>query len=122
LRKSELARRCALFSEEEMRYLGEARLARVATASCEGQPHVVPMVYEFDGSCFYFSGWNLERSLKFRNLMENDKVAIVIDDIISLSPWRPRGIEVRGVAEVAKVQGRAYVKVTPSVKRSWGLS
>jgi pyridoxamine 5'-phosphate oxidase family protein len=109
------------FTEEEVEFLTASRLARVATASCDGQPHVVPVVYEFDGMSFYFTGWNLERSLKFRNLLENRKVAFVVDDVVSVSPWRPRGVEVRGVAEIGREGGRSYVRVAPLVKRSWGF-
>jgi pyridoxamine 5'-phosphate oxidase family protein len=109
------------FTEEEMDFLAENRLARVATVSPDMQPHVVPVVYEFDGSAFYFSGWNLARSLKFRNIQRNGKVAMVFDDVPSVSPWRVRGLEVRGVAEVEYSNGEPYVKVTPLVKRSWGL-
>jgi pyridoxamine 5'-phosphate oxidase family protein len=118
----ELASRAAVaFTEDEVAFLSQSRLARVATASSEGQPHVVPVVYEFDGSAFYFTGWNLEKSLKFKNLIENKKVALVIDDVVTVSPWRPRGLEVRGVAELGSEGGRAYVKVSPLVKRSWGF-
>ena len=109
------------FTDDEVEFLTRSRLARVATASKEGQPHVVPVVYEFDGSAFYFTGWNLERSLKFKNLIENKRVAIVVDDLLTVSPWRPRGVEVRGIAELGTEGGRAYVKVTPEVKRSWGF-
>ena len=109
------------FTEEEVAFLTRSRLARVATTSSQGQPHVVPVVYEFDGRAFYFAGWNLEKSLKFKNLVENRKVALVVDDIVSVSPWRPRGVEVRGVAELGCEGGRSYVKVCPGVKRSWGF-
>lgn len=109
------------FTEAEIAFLTASRLARVATASIEGQPHVVPVVYEFDGTAFYFTGWNLEKSLKFRNLVENKKVAMVMDDLLTVSPWRPRGVEVRGEAELGNEGGRFYVKVTPVVKRSWGF-
>jgi pyridoxamine 5'-phosphate oxidase family protein len=109
------------FTEDEVAFLTQSRLARVATASSEGQPHVVPVVYEFDGRAFYFTGWNLEKSLKFKNLVENKKVALVVDDVVTVSPWRPRGLEVRGVAELGSEGGRGYVKVTPLVKRSWGF-
>ena len=109
------------FSEDEVAFITESRLARVATASREGQPHVVPVVYEFDGTAFYFTGWNLEKSLKFKNLVENKKVAMVIDEVLTVSPWRPRGVEVRGFADLGSEGGRAYVKVTPEVKRSWGF-
>jgi pyridoxamine 5'-phosphate oxidase family protein len=109
------------FTDDEVSFLTQGRLARLATASSDGQPHVVPVVYEFDGMAFYFTGWNLEKSLKFRNLVENKKVAMVIDDLLSVCPWKPRGLEVRGVAELGKEDGRPYVKVTPRVKRSWGF-
>jgi pyridoxamine 5'-phosphate oxidase family protein len=109
------------FTEEEVAFLIQGRLARVATSSSDGQPHVVPVVYEFDGTAFYFTGWNLEKSLKFQNLVENKKVALVIDDLVTVCPWRPRGLEVRGVAELGSEGGRAYVKVCPLVKRSWGF-
>jgi pyridoxamine 5'-phosphate oxidase family protein len=109
------------FTEEEVAFLTESRLARVATASGQGQPHVVPVVYEFDGTAFYFTGWNLEKSLKFKNLVENKKVALVIDELVTVCPWRPRGLEVRGVAELGSESGRPYVKVYPLVKRSWGF-
>lgn len=109
------------FTDEEVAFLTQSRLARVATASSEGQPHVVPVVYEFDGTAFYFTGWNLEKSLKFQNLVQNKKVAMVIDDLVTVSPWRPRGVEVRGVAELGSEGGRSYVKVCPLVKRSWGF-
>ena len=109
------------FTEDEVSFLTQSRLARVATASRDGQPHVVPVVYEFDGMAFYFTGWNLERTLKFRNLAENKRVAIVIDELVTVCPWRPRGIELRGEAELEKEDGRPYVKVTPKIKRSWGF-
>jgi pyridoxamine 5'-phosphate oxidase family protein len=109
------------FTEDEVSFICQSRLARVATAAKDGQPHVVPVVYEFDGAEFYFTGWNLEKSLKFRNLIENKRVALVIDELITVCPWRPRGLEVRGVAELGKEEGRPYVKVIPLVKRSWGF-
>jgi pyridoxamine 5'-phosphate oxidase family protein len=110
------------FTDEEVAFLTQSRLARVATSSREGQPHVVPVVYEFDGTSFYFTGWNLEKSLKFKNLVENKKVAVVIDDLVTVCPWRPRGLEVRGVAELGSEGGKPYVRVRPLVKRSWGFS
>ena len=51
----------AEFSERESKYLKEQRLGRIATVSPDIQPHVVPVAFEFDGSYFYFGGWNLEK-------------------------------------------------------------
>jgi pyridoxamine 5'-phosphate oxidase family protein len=90
--------------------------------SQSNQPHVVPVAYRFDGASIYFGGWNLQRSLKYRNLITNSKVAFVVDEIISAKPWRVRGIEVRGEAEPFETDGHVtLVKITPLAIRSWGL-
>lgn len=96
-------------------------LGRVATVSRSGQPHVVPVTYEFDGQFLYFSGRNLSRSLKYKHIARNQRVAFVVDDVVSVSPWRARGVEVRGLAEVLQERGRPYVRITPLTKVSWGL-
>jgi pyridoxamine 5'-phosphate oxidase family protein len=110
------------FTDEEVEFLAQAKLARIATASKSNQPHVVPVGYEFDGAHFYFGGWNLDKSLKFRNIRDNGKIALVIDDLLTVHPWRPRGVEIRGVSTVEENQDGLYVKVTPLRKISWGLN
>ncbi len=109
------------FSETELVYLSQQQLGRVATSSADGQPHVVPIVYEFDGKYAYFSGWNLRKSLKFKNILSNPRVAIVVDDLETVSPWRPRGIELRGRAEILTERGSYCIRMTIESKRSWGL-
>ena len=44
-------------------------------------------------------GMNLPRTKKFRDVRRNGRAAIVIDDLASVDPWQPRGIEIRGRAE-----------------------
>jgi pyridoxamine 5'-phosphate oxidase family protein len=110
------------FSEAEAEFLAENFIGRVATTSSSGQPHVVPVGYEFDGSTINFGGWNLVNSLKFKNLMANGKVAFVVDDIISTDPWKVRGVEVRGRAEpVTGKNGVMMIRIIPLNIRSWGL-
>ncbi len=110
------------FSESEAAYLAENVLGRLATVSPSGQPHVVPVAYRFDGTDIYFGGWELERSLKYRNLVANNKVAFVVDEIVSTRPWRVRGVEVRGEAHPHQSDGSAtLVKIIPRTVRSWGL-
>jgi len=109
-------------TEAEAEYLAENFLGRVATSSLSNQPHVVPVAYKFDGSDIYFGGRNLKGSLKYRNLVGNNKVAFVVDEVVSASPWRVRGVEVRGVAEpVQSEDGLPLVKIRPLAVRSWGL-
>ncbi|MDA4124932.1 MAG: PPOX class F420-dependent oxidoreductase [Thaumarchaeota archaeon] len=110
------------FSESEAEFLAENFLGRVATVSLSGQPHVVPVGYSFDGSGITFGGRNLTKSLKFRNLAGNNKVAFVVDVVASANPWKVKGVEIRGRAEaVQSEEGLTFVRVVPEKVRSWGL-
>ena len=110
------------FTEEQAAFLAENLLGRLATVSLSGQPHVVPVAYRFDGRTITFGGWNLERSLKFRNMMANQKVAFVVDEIVSTRPWRVKGLEIRGRAEpIRGKEGVTGVRIIPVNIRSWGL-
>jgi len=122
MEKDRIAGKVVSFSEAEAGYLAENFIGRVATVSSTGQPHVVPVGYQFDGSTIAFGGWNLVRSLKYRNLMSNDRVAFVVDDIVSTKPWKVRGVEVRGRAEpVTSKDGVSVIRIIPLNIRSWGL-
>jgi hypothetical protein len=39
--------------------------------------------------------------------------------LVSVNPWTPRGIEIKGIAEI--LRGDDYVKIVPKKKSSWGL-
>jgi pyridoxamine 5'-phosphate oxidase family protein len=122
MEKERTMKRAPGFSDAEAEYLAENFIGRVATASTSGQPHVVPVGYRFDGSTITFGGWNLSKSLKYRHLMSNDRVAFVVDDIVSTKPWRVRGIEIRGKAEPIKSKdGVSMIRIIPLNIRSWGL-
>jgi pyridoxamine 5'-phosphate oxidase family protein len=88
-----------MFSEQERAYLASQRLARIATASQALQPDVVPVGFDFDGSYFYVGGRNLPATLKYKNTQNNAHVALVIDDLESITPWQPRGIKIHGLAD-----------------------
>jgi pyridoxamine 5'-phosphate oxidase family protein len=110
------------FTEAEAEYLAENFMGRVATASPAGEPHVVPVTYGFDGTAITFGGWNLTRSLKYKHLMANNRVAFVVDDVVSVKPWKVRGVEVRGRAEpVVSREGVSMIRIIPLNIRSWGL-
>jgi len=122
IEKERIDKRATSFSDAEAEYLAENFIGRVATASTSGQPHVVPVGYRFDGSTITFGGWNLAKSLKYRNLMSNDRVAFVVDDVVSMKPWKVRGIEIRGKAELVTAgDGVSMIRVIPLNIRSWGL-
>jgi pyridoxamine 5'-phosphate oxidase family protein len=45
----------------------------------------------------------------------------VIDDLASIDPWRPRGIEIRGRAETVTEPG-PMIRIHADRIVSWGLS
>ncbi len=73
---------------------------------------MVPVRYEFDGRFLYFCGHHLGRSLKFRNILENSRVALVVDDLVSGDFQAQRGVLVRGIAEIIGEKDCPYVGIT----------
>jgi pyridoxamine 5'-phosphate oxidase family protein len=109
------------FTENELRYLMERKLARIALVSPENEPHIVPVTYEFDGSYFYLSGWNIRYGARFRDTRPNGRVCLLIDDIATANMWVPRGVEVTGDTETFEKGDYVYMRIKPVNKTSWGL-
>jgi pyridoxamine 5'-phosphate oxidase family protein len=115
--------RAMSFSEEELAYIRSQRLARVATVAADGQPDLVPVGFEFDGTHFYIGGFDPGRTRRSRNVRAgNEKVALVIDDLASVDPWSPRYLRVYGTAELVERGGQLVMKVTPTISWSSDLS
>jgi pyridoxamine 5'-phosphate oxidase family protein len=114
-----------MFSEKEIAYLQSQRLARIATASEDIQPDVAPVGFDFDGMHFYVGGFNLSKTLKYKNVQANPKVSVVIDDLESINPGRPRGIKIHGTADLTTREGHVgagtYISIKPKETRSWGI-
>jgi pyridoxamine 5'-phosphate oxidase family protein len=116
-----------MFSPEEIQYLKTQRLARIATVSKQEQPDVAPVGFEFDGEHFYVGGRNPGKTLKYKNVASgNTLVALVVDDLESVTPWRPRGLKIHGTAEFVERAGYAgrgtYLRITPRKSWSWGIA
>jgi len=114
------------FTDEEIEYLRSQRLARIATVAPDDQPDVAPVGYEFDGTHLYIGGRDPAQTRKFRNVRAgNAKVALVIDDLVSVNPWTPRYLRIYGTAELIERQGQFgpghYMKITPTISWSWNL-
>jgi pyridoxamine 5'-phosphate oxidase family protein len=89
------------FTPDEITYLNSQPLGRLATVDTAGNPHVVPVAFrynqEFDS--IDIGGFGLAQSKKFRDVASVGRAAFVVDDLVSVDPWQPRMLEVRGVAE-----------------------
>jgi pyridoxamine 5'-phosphate oxidase family protein len=99
----------SVFSAAEINYLQSQRLARIATVGPDQQPHVVPLAFRYnpDTDTIDVGGHDFAKRKKYRDVQSNPRVAIVIDDLASTDPWRPRMIEVRGEAEILSSGGEA---------------
>jgi pyridoxamine 5'-phosphate oxidase family protein len=117
------------FTVKEIEYLQEQRLGRLATVNEKGEPHVVPVGFPFnaDLDVIDIGGHNLTKTKKFRDARDTGRVAFVVDDV--LPPWRARGVEVRGRAEVFGEGGEEVgpgfgadlIRILPERIVGWGL-
>jgi pyridoxamine 5'-phosphate oxidase family protein len=115
--------RNSVFSDDELAYLhGERRLGRLATVGEDGTPHVVPggWTHNLEHDTIDATGRALYQTKKFRDVARNGRAAIVIDDLASLTPFRPRGLEVRGRAE-AITDPEPLIRIYPERIVSWGI-
>lgn len=74
---------------------------------------------------------NILNSTKYKNILKNNKVALVIDDLKTVNPWDPRGIRIYGIADTVDRQGgymsdtdhpqSRYIRIKPIKKWAWGI-
>jgi pyridoxamine 5'-phosphate oxidase family protein len=118
------------FSDEEIAYLQSQPVARLATVNEDGQPDVVPVAFELDGSHIWVGGVGPEvaRTRKLRNICAGrTKVSLVVDDLVSIEPFIARALRVYGDAEppierVGMVGPGLYSRISPRVSWSWNLA
>lgn len=129
-----------MYSKKERDFLVRNEACRIAT-SHDNIPHVVPVSYVFKNGAFYIATDYDTR--KYKNIKENDKVALAVDVYSSLGN---KAMCVQGRAEIIEkgtefatlykvfhrrfewvrqdpwAEGEApFLKVTPTGKVSWGL-
>jgi pyridoxamine 5'-phosphate oxidase family protein len=119
-----------MFTEQEIAYLREQPLARLATLGEDDQPDVVPVAFEYDGTYFWVGGVGdqVRNTRKFRNITAGRrKVSLVIDDLVSLTPFVARAIRVYGIADdpvgrVGLVGPGSYSRITPARAWAWNMA
>jgi pyridoxamine 5'-phosphate oxidase family protein len=121
------------FKPYEIDYLNAADLGRLATVQRNGTPQASPVGFTYNaelGTIDIF-GYNMSKSQKYRNVAVNPKVAFVVDDIASKTPWRVRCLEIRGSAQQATAPqatgaagdelDTAIIRITPTRIISFGI-
>jgi pyridoxamine 5'-phosphate oxidase family protein len=115
--------RSSVFTDAELAYLhGGRRLGRIATVGRDGTPHVVPSgwTHNRELDTLDVTGRDVDQTKKFRDVARNGRAAIVIDDMASVDPWRPRALEVRGRAEAIR-EPEPLIRIHPERIVSWGI-
>ncbi|SDU84459.1 PPOX class F420-dependent oxidoreductase [Jiangella alkaliphila] len=129
-----------IFTEAEIAYLESQPLGRLATVGPGGRPHVAPVGVFYDPQADAVvvaghAGSGFGGSRKFRDAQAHPEVAYVVDDLASLDPWQPRGIEIRGTAETfsdggeelgARITGvmpfdAAWLRIRACRVLAWGI-
>jgi pyridoxamine 5'-phosphate oxidase family protein len=77
--------------------------------------------YDAEADAIAVGGHEMARTKKFRDVRRAGRAAIVVDDLASVDPWRPRGVEIRGRAEA--VDGPPpLIRIRRDRVVSWGLA
>ena len=106
------------------RFVRSARIAHLATADANGQPHVIPICFVFDGKNFYSSIDEKPKRVspvklkRLRNIAENSNVALVIDRYDE--DWRKLAyVLIFGKARLLR-RGKTHQQVVKSLRRKYG--
>ncbi len=119
----------SVFQPEEIAYIENQLLGRLATTDAEGQPHVVPVAHRYNQilDAIDIGGYDFAHSKSYQNVAATGRVAYVIDDV---DPEHgPRGIEIRGRGELQPEGGRELgpnfdaemLRIYPEHIARWGI-
>ncbi len=119
----------SVFTGNELDYLQEQRLGRLATVDAEGNPHVVPVGFRYtpEADAIDIGGHGIAHSKKWRDVAHHPRVAFVVDDV--LPPWQPRSIVIEADAELLESGGEQFghgfdpeiMRLHPVKVIAWGL-
>ncbi len=110
-------------TEWERSFIAEHRVARLATVDADGRPHVVPVVYAFDGARLYTpvdgkpKRAGARQLQRIRNLQANAYASLVIDHYAE--DWgRLAWVQIHGLAEIA-ADGPSYTVGVEELRRKY---
>ncbi|MGE2731584.1 PPOX class F420-dependent oxidoreductase [Mycolicibacterium vaccae] len=111
------------FTPLEIEFLRGADLGRLATVQSDGTPQNSPVGFTYNEQLgtLDIGGYEMAKSRKYRNVAVNDRVALVVDDIVCRDPWRVRCLEIRGTAAQAEAGGAPIIRITPLRVISFGI-
>ena len=111
-----------VFTDQELAYLEAQPLMRFASASAKGRPDVATVVFSVDGDDIVTGGFDITKTIRYRNITKNPRATVVIDDLAGVDPWSPRGIKVRGSVSIESGPDGEFFRITPEVIWSWNIN
>lgn len=118
-------------TDAQIEYLATQRLGRLATTGADHKPHVVPTSFSYNAELgtLDIGGHHVATTKKYRDVQANPWAAFVVDDLVSVNPWTPRMLEIRGRAEAIPTGGahlglgfgEAFVRIFPDKVNSYGI-
>jgi pyridoxamine 5'-phosphate oxidase family protein len=81
----------------------------------------------YHGKVFYLGSLgDLRQSRRGKSVLAgNTKVSLIVDDLASIDPWRPRYIRICGKAEFVEREGKFdnkhYLRISPTISWSRGI-
>ncbi len=122
----------AELTPSQIEYLGSQLLGRIATAGADHKPHVVPTSFRYNAELgtVDVGGHHVATTKKYRDVLATGRAAIVVDDLLSVDPWTPRMLEIRGRAEAVPTGGaglgpgfgEAFIRIHPEKINSFGIA
>ena len=119
----------SVFTANELDYLHQQRLGRLATVDADGDPHVVPVGFRYnpETDTIDVGGHNVTQTKKWHRARQHPRVAFVVDDV--LPPWQARAIEIHAQAELLEHGGEQFPPgFAPQIMRlhplkiiAWGI-
>ena len=119
-------------STAHIEYLAGQLLGRLATAGADHKPHVVPTSFRYNAELgtVDVGGHHVADTKKYRDVQANGWAAIVVDDLVSVDPWMPRFLEIRGRAQAIPTAGAhlgpgfgdAFIRIHPEKINSFGIT
>ncbi len=102
-----------VLADDERRFVASARVGRLATATAEGRPHVVPVCFEMLGDVIYVGLDAKPKSVdvlmlrRVRNLISNPQAALIVDRYSE--DWSKLGyVLIAAEATLASDEGERY--------------
>ena len=110
-----------MLSNNELQFIKDTPLYRLATSTLNGRSHVVPMHTRMDGDDIVIGGHHFDISYKRKLIDRNQWIACVWDTKDEIEGIK--GVEVRGkVKATGKIwDGSEYFILNPDKVFSWGI-